>query len=83
MNRILCIISGLFSAAFSWLVYRNRKVERENCKLESVIEQKTKALNEVENEAKKTERIIKQQADVAHDTDTSIDAVHAWMSDKK
>ena len=44
MNKIFYAISGFISVVFSWLVYRNRKVERKNCKLESVIDQKTKAL---------------------------------------
>jgi len=83
MNKIFYAISGFISVVFSWLLYRNRKVERKNCKLESVIDQKTKALNEVENEAKKTEKIIKKQSQAANCTDTSVDAVHDWLSGKE
>ena len=35
------------------------------------------------DEAKKTEKIIKKQSQAAHCTDTSVDAVHDWLSGKE
>ena len=83
MNKIFYAISGFLSIVFSWLVYRNKRLEKKNCKLEIAVEGKDRALNEVENEAKKTEKIIKKQSQAANCTDTSVDAVHDWLSGKE
>ena len=83
MNKIFYAISGFVSVVFSWLVYRNKKLEKKNCKLEISVEEKNRTLNEVEKEISETATVLKKQAEIASNTSTNVVDIDDWLSGKK
>ena len=83
MNKIFYAICGFVSVVFSWLVYRNKRLEKKNCKLEISVEEKNRTLNEVENEISETATVLKKQAEIASSTDTTVVDIDTWLSGKK
>lgn len=83
MNKIFYAISGFVSLVFSWLVYRNKKVERENCKLKIFVEEKNNSMNEVKNEILQTVNVLRKQSEISSNTDTNVSAVNEWLSGKQ
>jgi len=83
MNKIFYAISGFLSVVFSWLAYRNKRLEKKNCKLEIAVEGKDRALNEVENEISETATVLKKQSEIASSTNTAVVDINDWLSGKK
>ena len=83
MNKIFYAISGFVSVVFSWLVYRNKRLEKKNSKLELIVEEKNNALDEVENEISETTAVLKKQAEIASNTSTNVVDINDWLSGKK
>jgi len=83
MIKIFYVISGFVSAVFSWLVYRNKRLEKKNCKLEISVEERDRALNEVENEISETATVFKKQSEIASSINTTVVDINDWLSGKK